>query len=68
MFTRSMFGTADIAEQGVLLGEVSRLVNDGTIRTTLAESFGPINATNLKRSHAFIETGRARGKITLEGL
>lgn len=67
MFTRSMFGTADIAEQGALLNEVSRLVDDGTIRTTLAENFGPINATNLKRAHALIESGRARGKVTLEG-
>jgi NADPH:quinone reductase len=67
MFTRSMFDTADIAEQGRLLSEVSRLVDDGTIRTTLAENFGAINAANLKRAHALIETGRARGKVTLEG-
>lgn len=67
MFTRSMFGTADIAEQGVLLNEVSRLVDDGTIRTTLAENFGPINAENLKRGHRLIESGTARGKIVLEG-
>lgn len=66
MFTRSMFGTADIAEQGALLNEISRLVDDGTIRTTLAENFGPINATNLKRAHALIESGRAKGKIALE--
>ncbi|RWR28773.1 zinc-binding alcohol dehydrogenase family protein [Sinirhodobacter populi] len=67
MFTRSMFGTADIAEQGALLGEVSRLVDDGTIRATMAENFGPINAANLKRAHALIESGKARGKIALEG-
>lgn len=67
MFTRSMFGTADIAEQGALLNEVSRLVDDGTIRTTLAENFGPINASNLKRVHALIESGKAKGKIALEG-
>lgn len=67
MFTRSMFGTADIAEQGALLGEVSRLVDDGTLRTTLAENFGPINAANLKRAHALIESGKAKGKIALEG-
>lgn len=67
MFTRSMFGTADIAEQGALLNEVSRLVDDGTIRTTLAENFGRINAANLKRAHALIESGRAKGKIALEG-
>ena len=67
MFTRSMFGTADIAEQGKLLDEVARLVDDGTIRTTLAERFGTITAANLRRVHALIESGRAKGKIVLEG-
>lgn len=67
MFTRSMFGAADIAEQGRLLSEVSRLVDEGSIRTTQVENFGQISAANLKRAHAFVETGRARGKITLEG-
>jgi zinc-binding alcohol dehydrogenase family protein len=67
MFTRPLFGTPDIAEQGRLLGEVSRLVDDGTIRTTLAENYGPIRAENLKRAHALIESGKARGKVTLEG-
>jgi len=67
MFTRSMFGTADMAEQGKLLNEVSHLVDDGTIRTTLAENFGPISAANLKGVHALIESSRARGKIALEG-
>ncbi|MBX3456307.1 zinc-binding alcohol dehydrogenase family protein [Ferrovibrio sp.] len=67
MFTRSMFATADIAEQGRLLAEVARLVDAGTLRTTLGEHFGVINAANLKRAHAFIETGKAKGKVVLEG-
>ncbi|KMO28161.1 Zn-dependent oxidoreductase, partial [Methylobacterium variabile] len=67
MFTRSMFATADIAEQGRLLDEVARLVEAGTLKTTFAESFGPISAINLRRAHALIESGRAKGKIVLEG-
>jgi len=67
MFTRSMFGTADIAEQGVLLNEVSRLIDAGTLKTTLAEVFGTISAENLRRAHALIESGRAKGKIVLAG-
>ena len=67
MFTRSMFGTADIAEQGRLLDELARLVDVGMLRTTIGESFGVIDATNLKRAHALIESGRAKGKIVLEG-
>jgi NADPH:quinone reductase len=67
MFTRSTFQTADMGAQGELLNEVARMVDAGTIRTTLGENFGPINAANLKRAHALIESGRARGKIVLEG-
>lgn len=67
MFTRPLFQTADIAEQGKLLAEVSRLVDAGTLKTTLAEHFGTINAANLKRAHALIESNRAKGKIVLEG-
>ena len=67
MFTRSTFATADMAEQGVVLNEVSRLVDAGTLRTTLAARFGAINAANLRRAHALLESGRAKGKIALEG-
>ncbi|MBB4041282.1 zinc-binding alcohol dehydrogenase family protein [Microvirga flocculans] len=67
MFTRSTFQTADMERQHAILDEASRLVDAGTIRTTLAEVLGPVNAANLKRAHAFIESGRARGKIVLSG-
>jgi zinc-binding alcohol dehydrogenase family protein len=67
MFTRSMFQTPDMQAQHELLEKVAQLVDAGGVRTTLAEQFGPINAANLKRAHAFIESGTARGKVVLEG-
>lgn len=67
MFTRSMFGTADIAAQGALLDEIARLVDSGRLRTTLGDHYGRIDAANLRRAHALIESGRAKGKIVLEG-
>ncbi|MGO4571988.1 zinc-binding alcohol dehydrogenase family protein [Microvirga sp. 2TAF3] len=67
MFTRSVFQTADMERQHEILNEIARLVDAGRIRTTLAETYGTINAANLKRAHAFIESGKARGKIVLEG-
>ncbi|MCA0431691.1 MAG: zinc-binding alcohol dehydrogenase family protein [Proteobacteria bacterium] len=67
MFTRPMFQTADMDAQGKLLNEVSQLVDAGKIRTTLTETLKPINAANLKKVHAIIESGTARGKIVLEG-
>jgi NADPH:quinone reductase-like Zn-dependent oxidoreductase len=46
---------------------VSQLVDSGVLQTTVGERYGKINAENLKRAHALIESNRARGKIVLEG-
>jgi len=67
MFTRSLFTTPDLQRQGELLAEVAQLVDDGRIRTTLGQTFGTIDAANLTRAHAFIESGKAQGKVVLEG-
>lgn len=67
MFTRSLFQTDDMQQQHQLLDDVSKLVETGAIKTTLAERFGKINAANLKRAHALLESNRAKGKIVLEG-
>lgn len=67
MFTRPMFGTPDIAEQGRLLARVAALVDAGRLRTTVSEQFSPINAANLRRAHALVESGRMRGKLVLSG-
>ena len=67
MFTRSMYGTPDMAEQGKLLAEVAMLVDAGRVRTTAGAHYGRINAANLLKAHAFIESGKAQGKVVLEG-
>ena len=67
MFTRSLFGTPDMAEQGRLLNEVAALVDAGRIRSTVTETAGKIDAATLRAVHAQIESGSARGKIVLEG-
>ena len=67
MFTRAVFETADMGEQGKLLAEIARLVDEKKIRTTLTNTLGAINAANLKKAHAFIESGAAKGKLVLSG-
>ncbi len=67
MFTRPLFQTDDMIAQHRILCEVAELVDSGVIRTTMREHFGTINADNLKRAHAVIESGRSIGKIVLEG-
>ncbi|MDF3837422.1 zinc-binding alcohol dehydrogenase family protein [Cupriavidus basilensis] len=67
MFTRSMFGTADMVEQHRLLNEVARLIDAGRLQTTLGEHLGRIDAANLRRAHAMLEGGQTIGKLVLEG-
>ncbi|MDH2635222.1 zinc-binding alcohol dehydrogenase family protein [Acinetobacter nosocomialis] len=67
MFTRSMFQTEDMQKQSDLLNEVSKLVDEGKIKTTVTEVLSPINAENLKRVHQQIESGTTKGKIVLQG-
>ena len=67
MYTRSLFQTQDMIEQHHLLNRVAELIDAGTLRTTVGEHFGAINASNLRRAHALLESGKAKGKIVLEG-
>ncbi|WP_434649045.1 zinc-binding alcohol dehydrogenase family protein [Pseudomonas sp. D1-2] len=67
MYTRSLFETADMLEQHKLLNRVAGLIDAGTLKTTVGEHFGVINAENLRRAHALLESGKAKGKIVLEG-
>ncbi len=67
MFTRAMFQTPDMAKQGELLNEVAALLDSGKLRATHSETLTPINAANLRTVHARLESGKAVGKITLEG-
>ncbi|TCN01336.1 zinc-binding alcohol dehydrogenase family protein [Paenibacillus sp. BK033] len=66
MFTRPTYQTPDMIEQHKLLNEVAALIDQGIIRTTTNEILSPINATNLRKAHALLETGRTVGKIVLQ--
>jgi zinc-binding alcohol dehydrogenase family protein len=67
MFTRSMFGTPDMIEQHKLLSEVARLIDAGTLTTTLGRDLGRLDAANLREAHRLLEEGRAIGKLVLTG-
>jgi len=67
MFARAMFQTPDMIEQHNLLTYVAGEIDAGRIRTTLDTVLSPINAENMRKAHALIETGTAKGKIVLEG-
>jgi zinc-binding alcohol dehydrogenase family protein len=67
MFTRPLYGTPDMDRQRALLEEVAALVDAGRLRTTAKQALGPMDAATLRRAHALIESGRAIGKVVLEG-
>ena len=66
MFARAKFETPDMEEQHRLLNHVSAEIDAGRIRTTLDTVLSPINAANLRKAHALIETGTAKGKVVIE--
>ncbi len=68
MFTKSSFQTPDMISQHKLLNMTAKLVENGVIKTTMRENFGKLNAENLRKAHAVIESGNAVGKIVLIGI
>ena len=67
MFTRAIFETPDMIAQHRLLNEISAMVDDGLIVTTMAKELAPINAANLMEAHRLSEGGRSIGKVVLAG-
>ena len=67
MFTRAMFGTADMRRQHEILTQAANLVDRGELRTTLTETLRPINAKNLREAHRRLESGTTIGKLVLAG-
>lgn len=67
MYTRSLFGTPDIARQGEILAEVAALIDAGKVRSTATQTLGTISAETLIEAHKILESGSAKGKLVLEG-
>jgi NADPH2:quinone reductase len=65
MFTRPLFGTADMVEQHRLLNEVADLVDAGRIQTTATTELGPIDAQTLREAHRQVESARTIGKVVI---
>jgi zinc-binding alcohol dehydrogenase family protein len=66
MFARAIFGLPDMVVQHHLLNEVGDLAADGRIRGIVTETLRPLSAATLRAAHAWLETGRAIGKVVVE--
>ena len=67
MFTRSLFQTPDMIRQREILTCVAGEVARGSVRSTVAEHFGPLGAHALRRAHSQLESGTTIGKLVLRG-
>jgi len=67
MYTKSLFQTEDMDSQRLLLTNISELVDQNRIKTTLGKHMGAINAANLRAAHQQLEQQTTIGKLVLEG-
>lgn len=67
MFTRPKYQTADMIEQHRVLNRVADWIDRGILKGILRETLQPINAENLKKAHAKLESRAMIGKLALKG-
>lgn len=65
MFTRTVFDTEDVDEQGVILDRIAGMVDDGRLIPTVGETMIGMNAATLAEAHSEIERGHVTGKIVV---
>ena len=65
MFTRSMFNTPDIAQQGEILKHVAQLLDEGKLSTTLSETLHGLTVDNLTAAHEKLRDGHMQGKLVI---
>lgn len=65
MFTRSMYKTPDIGEQGHILQQVAELVDAGKVATTLTETISGLTAESIQAAHDKVLDGHMQGKVVV---
>jgi len=66
MFTRALYDPESTAQHDLLV-QVAELVDKGTLRSTMTSRLDRIDAANLRRAHAAVESGSSIGKTVLAG-
>lgn len=66
MFVRPEKRTPDMAEQGRILAEVARGVEDGWLRSTATTVLTGLSAATLARATAVLESGSHIGKVVID--
>jgi len=66
MYTRSMYQTDDMMQQHHILNELAKLLDNGTLKTTLQQTLKGFTVQNLKEAHRLLESGKTIGKVVIE--
>ncbi|XP_050346353.1 zinc-type alcohol dehydrogenase-like protein SERP1785 [Nymphalis io] len=67
MLTKIKYDTEDLFKHHEMLKEISKMLDNGQLKTTLKKVLTPINAVNLKEAHRILEEKTTIGKIVLTG-
>lgn len=67
MFTKALYETDDMISQHELLTRVAEMVEQGTVKSTMTEHLGVLNAVNLAKAHDRLESRQMIGKLVLSG-
>ncbi len=65
MYTRSMFKTPDMAQQGEILDAVATLLDEGKLQGTLSETLHGLSVDTLTQAHGKVLEGHMRGKVVI---
>ncbi|TFW21262.1 zinc-binding alcohol dehydrogenase family protein [Massilia arenosa] len=67
VYTRIDYRTSDLDRQHAILNQIAALFDHGVLASPVTSYLAPINATNLRAAHKHMASGRAIGKLVLEG-
>lgn len=67
MFTRSLYQTPDMEEQGQILDALATAVEGKSLVSTARFFMTPISAETLNKAYTKLQTGHSQGKIVLSG-
>lgn len=66
MYSKSYY-QVDLESQHEILDEIAKLYEDGKLQTLDKIHYSPINAENMRKAHADVESGKMVGKVVLTG-
>lgn len=66
MYTRSMFTTSDMIRQHEILNKIAKLLDAGTLKSTLTTTLKGFTVDTLKKAHKMQESGKSIGKTVIQ--